>query len=317
LRLVDYPLYDEDDHGHLIVELADEMWDAYLRLDIAAMLRDEHGIDLDDRDIGDDGLRDLFFRIHGDRFGDEYAETATSVVFPSLDKTRRRGGRTAAHPQLTQYRPTLIPARGNRRLGVPAPDRGRHPAPTVPPSLTPRREPTVTTSTVPPMPEDTPPVTVRTDTAIRSSTSTPGIGARVSAPHPHRTATLRDLVGVAPFRGRSHPRIAWADLAVAWCVARGYHVADSAPLWHDSPRLSEPFAVVPATARRAGAIAVVSVNDDPPTVYATPRPTRATGTTRPPSPFPVPQGIHGPGTVTGRSSTPAVSASTRPGSAPR
>jgi len=51
------------------------------------MLRDEHGIDLDDRDIGDDGLRDLFFRIHGDRFGDEYAETATSVVFPSLDKT--------------------------------------------------------------------------------------------------------------------------------------------------------------------------------------------------------------------------------------
>ena len=88
LRLVDYSLYDEDDHGHLIVELADEMWDAYLHLDITAMLRDEHGIDIDvDRDIGDDGLRDLFFRIHGDRFGDEYAETATSVAFPSLEET--------------------------------------------------------------------------------------------------------------------------------------------------------------------------------------------------------------------------------------
>ena len=55
---------------------------------------------------------------------------------------------------------------------------------------------------------------------------------------------------------------------MAWCVARGYHVAESAPLWHDSPRLSEPFAVVLATARRASAIAIVSVNDDPPTIYS-------------------------------------------------
>jgi ribosomal protein S18 acetylase RimI-like enzyme len=87
LRLVDYPLYDEDDHAHLIVELADEMWDAYLHLDILARLRDEHGIDLDGLNIGDDELRDLFLRIHGDRFGDEYAATATSVAFPSLEET--------------------------------------------------------------------------------------------------------------------------------------------------------------------------------------------------------------------------------------
>ena len=87
LRLVDYPLYDEDDHGHLIVELADEMWDAYLHLDITAMLRDEHGIDADDLAVRDDELQNLFFRIHADQFGDEYAETATSVTFPSLDKT--------------------------------------------------------------------------------------------------------------------------------------------------------------------------------------------------------------------------------------
>jgi len=87
LRLVDYPLYDEDDHAHLIIELANEMWDAYLHLDIVAMLRDEHGIDRDGLDLGDDELRDLFFRIHGDRFSDEYAETATSVAFPSLKET--------------------------------------------------------------------------------------------------------------------------------------------------------------------------------------------------------------------------------------
>ena len=125
----------------------------------------------------------------------------------------------------------------------------------------------MTASTVPPMPEGTPPVTVRTDTGHPIIDVHAWIAARVGAPHPRLTATLRDLAGVAPFRDRSHPSIAWADLAVAWCTARGYHVAESAPLWHDSPRLSEPFAVVLATARRAGAIAIVSVNEDPPTIY--------------------------------------------------
>lgn len=118
------------------------------------------------------------------------------------------------------------------------------------------------------MSERKPPATVRTDTGHPIIDVHAWIAARIGAPHPHLTATLRALAGVAPFRDRSHPRIAWADLAVAWCVARGYQVAESAPLWHDSPRLSDPFAVVLATSRRAGAIAVVTVDDDPPTVYA-------------------------------------------------
>ena len=48
LGLRDYPLYDDDDNSALIIELADEAWDGWLRLDVPAMLRDEHGIDTDD-----------------------------------------------------------------------------------------------------------------------------------------------------------------------------------------------------------------------------------------------------------------------------
>ncbi|MEV4199383.1 hypothetical protein [Micromonospora globbae] len=87
LGLRDYPLYDEDDNGALIVDLADEAWDGWLRLDVPAMLRDEHGIDADDIGVDDDALREMFYRIHGERFGDEYAENAVRVVFPSLAAT--------------------------------------------------------------------------------------------------------------------------------------------------------------------------------------------------------------------------------------
>jgi hypothetical protein len=86
LDLHEYPLYDEDDNGALILDLAYEMWDAYLRLDVPAMLGDQHGIDTDEVGIDDDGLREMFYRIHGERFGNEYAENAVSVVFPSLDE---------------------------------------------------------------------------------------------------------------------------------------------------------------------------------------------------------------------------------------
>lgn len=87
LGLRDYPLYDEDDNAALIVELADEAWDGWLRLDVPAMLRDEHGVDTDDFGVDDDGLREMFYRVHGERFGDEYAENAVTVVFPSLAAT--------------------------------------------------------------------------------------------------------------------------------------------------------------------------------------------------------------------------------------
>lgn len=91
LGLRDYPLYDEDDNSALIIELADEAWDGWLRLDVPTILRDEHGIDTDDiaeeTGVDDDALREMFYRIHSERFGDEYAENAVRVVFPSLPAT--------------------------------------------------------------------------------------------------------------------------------------------------------------------------------------------------------------------------------------
>jgi hypothetical protein len=87
LRLAaDYPLYDDDDHSKLVCELAVEMWPAYLTFEVPAALRAQHCIDPDDLGLGDDELRVLFFRIHAERFGDEYAETADSVVFPSQNR---------------------------------------------------------------------------------------------------------------------------------------------------------------------------------------------------------------------------------------
>jgi hypothetical protein len=87
LGLAEYPLFDEDDNGALIRELADEAWDAYLHWDVPAMLRAQHRIDTDEAGIDDERLREMFYRIHSERFGDEYAETALSVVFPCLKQT--------------------------------------------------------------------------------------------------------------------------------------------------------------------------------------------------------------------------------------
>lgn len=84
--LADYPLYDEDDHSALTLELADEMWDAWLRFDVPAILAERHGLDPDTAGIADDEVREAFYSLYGDRFGAEYADTATSVTFPHLDQ---------------------------------------------------------------------------------------------------------------------------------------------------------------------------------------------------------------------------------------
>lgn len=77
-----YPLYDEDDHSALTDELADEAWEGFLQWDVPAMLEDA-GIDVVARGIGLPELREAFYRLYQE-FGDEHAETAVSVVFPSL-----------------------------------------------------------------------------------------------------------------------------------------------------------------------------------------------------------------------------------------
>jgi hypothetical protein len=84
--LAEYPLYDEDDHTALTSELADQAWDAWLGHDVTARLSDDHGLHPDNTSAGDDELRDAFYRLYGDRFGDEYADTAVSVTFPHLDQ---------------------------------------------------------------------------------------------------------------------------------------------------------------------------------------------------------------------------------------
>jgi hypothetical protein len=78
-----YPLYDEDDHSALTAELAEEAWDGFLQWDVPAMLEDA-GIDVVARGFDLSEIREAFYRLYGDRFGDEYAETAVLVVFPSL-----------------------------------------------------------------------------------------------------------------------------------------------------------------------------------------------------------------------------------------
>jgi hypothetical protein len=84
LGLDGYPLFDEADHDALIRELAEQAWDAYLRWDIPAMLCTPHGIDTDEARLDEQRLREMFYRNHAQRFGDEYPETAVSVVFPCL-----------------------------------------------------------------------------------------------------------------------------------------------------------------------------------------------------------------------------------------
>lgn len=84
--LAEYPLYDEDDHSALTLELAEQMWDAWLRFDVPAILVQRHGLDPDTAGITDDEVREAFYRLYGNRFGDKYAVTATSVTFPHLDE---------------------------------------------------------------------------------------------------------------------------------------------------------------------------------------------------------------------------------------
>lgn len=82
--LLEYPLYDEDDHTALIRELADQAWHGWLRSEVSTLLAGGHGIE--SAGIDDEKLRERFYRLYRDRFGDEHAEAATSVTYPHLDQ---------------------------------------------------------------------------------------------------------------------------------------------------------------------------------------------------------------------------------------
>jgi hypothetical protein len=59
----------------------------------------------------------------------------------------------------------------------------------------------------------------------------------------------------------------WITRAELWCRARGYDIAESGPMTHDHYRLSAPVTILLAVADDHGTIAIVSVDDAPPTVY--------------------------------------------------
>jgi hypothetical protein len=129
--LADYPLYDEEDHSALEMELADEAWDAYLSSDVSYALYEtsESPEAMDDMldaiaevdaqrasafgpkmnpEWGKpDTLRDMFYESLRDMDSDPYSEDAVgSVVFPYFDKQvaiiaeRLWAERCAALPQL-------------------------------------------------------------------------------------------------------------------------------------------------------------------------------------------------------------------------
>lgn len=74
-----YPLYDEEDYYALETELANEAWDAWLKMDLMSDL-DKLGVDTDK--VDEDQLRDRFYTLVIEAGEYPYAETADSVVFP-------------------------------------------------------------------------------------------------------------------------------------------------------------------------------------------------------------------------------------------
>lgn len=108
--LADYPLYDEEDHSALEMELADEAWDAYLDFDVPRALAETSESSEAMEDMLDamakvdteranafgpvtnpewgkrETLKDMFYESLSDVDHDYYSESATDIVFPSLDK---------------------------------------------------------------------------------------------------------------------------------------------------------------------------------------------------------------------------------------
>lgn len=90
----DYPVWSDEKMSEVEMNLADEAWDGYLRMDLPGDLRDQ-GIDedvVDELDLDADGpgsLREAFYEITGNQ--PEYprgeAHCGTSVIFPYYKET--------------------------------------------------------------------------------------------------------------------------------------------------------------------------------------------------------------------------------------
>jgi hypothetical protein len=78
------------------------------------------------------------------------------------------------------------------------------------------------------------------------------------------TASLHDW---GRLQHLTYTSLDWITRAELWCQARGYDIAESGPMTHDHYRLSAPVTILLAVADDHGTIAIVSVDDAPPTVY--------------------------------------------------
>jgi hypothetical protein len=99
--------------------------------------------------------------------------------------------------------------------------------------------------------------------------TTAWISRRTSRPRPDLTADLHawahqgtDLQPVPD------SNTGWPDAAQAWCAARGHHVREPGLIVHEQSRLDARVWVLTATTTDGDPVAVVAVNDHPPTVYA-------------------------------------------------
>jgi hypothetical protein len=78
------------------------------------------------------------------------------------------------------------------------------------------------------------------------------------------TASLHDW---GRLQHLTYTSLDWITRAELWCQARGYDIGESGPTLHDHYELSAPVTILLVAAGEHGTIAIVSVDNQPPTVY--------------------------------------------------
>ena len=90
------------------------------------------------------------------------------------------------------------------------------------------------------------------------------VGQRVGEEHTELTSALRDWGrrGIVTWAYQD-----WITRVELWCQARDYRICEGFPLMHEE-RLSRDVFVLLAVAGDCGPVAIVWIDEDPPTVYA-------------------------------------------------
>jgi hypothetical protein len=93
----DYPLYDEEDHSNLEIEMTDEDWTSWALSDFRQTVEENLAGNSDAYPVDcemlptDEALTEWYFdSIRNDSSEYPYAETAVSIVFPDMDDAAAR-----------------------------------------------------------------------------------------------------------------------------------------------------------------------------------------------------------------------------------